>query len=131
MSDRHNQRVLPRRVAGSERDSEPLRNFAQLRSLGDDAEMRVADGGCRSIRRGVSGVLTPVEKATCAGAICDPLGQVVFAIQWWWSLRRLWVAAVSRHSDRAADLPLRMNLSMRRLYLICPNTGSIVACRCW
>jgi hypothetical protein len=29
----------------------------------------------------------------------------------------LWVAVTSRHSDCAAALPLRMNRSMRRLYL--------------
>ena len=41
----------------------------------------------------------------------------------------MWVAATSRHSDCAAALPLRMNRSMRRLYLICPKTGSIVILR--
>ena len=46
--------------------------------------------------------------------------QAVLAIQWLWSLRRLWVAATNRHSDCAAALPLRMNRSIRRLYLICP-----------
>jgi hypothetical protein len=56
--------------------------------------------------------------------------QVVLAIQWLCSLSRLWVAVTSRHSDCAADLPLRMNRSMCRLYLICPNTGSIVIFRC-
>ena len=38
--------------------------------------------------------------------------QAVLAIQWLWSLRRLWVAATSRHSDCAAALPLRMNRSI-------------------
>ncbi len=46
--------------------------------------------------------------------------QAVLAIQWLWSLSRLWVAATNRHSDCAAALPLRMNRSIRRLYLICP-----------
>jgi hypothetical protein len=36
------------------------------------------------------------------------LCQAVLAIQWLWSFSRLWVAATNRHSDRAADLPLRM-----------------------
>ena len=46
--------------------------------------------------------------------------QAVLAIQWLWSLSRLWVAVTSRHSDCAAARPLRMNRSIRRLYLICP-----------
>jgi hypothetical protein len=58
------------------------------------------------------------------------LCQAVLAIQWLWSLSRLCVAVTNRHSDCAAALPLRMNRSMRRLYLICPNTGSIVIFRC-
>ena len=33
--------------------------------------------------------------------------------------RNLWVAPTNRHADCAADLPLRMNRSIRRLYLIC------------
>ena len=55
--------------------------------------------------------------------------QAVLMVQWLWSLSRLCVAVTNRHSDRAADLPLRMNRSIRRLYLICPNTGSIVILR--
>ena len=41
----------------------------------------------------------------------------------------LWVAATNRNSDCAAALPLRMNWSTRRLYLIWPKTGSIVILR--
>jgi GGDEF domain-containing protein len=48
------------------------------------------------------------------------------AIRCWWSLSRLCVMAANRHSLRTAVRPLRWNLSIRRLYLICPNTGSIV-----
>ena len=55
--------------------------------------------------------------------------QAVVATQWVWSLSRLWVAATNRHSDWAAALPLRMNLSIRRLYLICPKIGSTVILR--
>jgi len=58
-----------------------------------------------------------------------PWDQVGLAIQWLWSFSRLWVAVTNRHSDCAADLPLRMNRSMCRLYLIWPNTGSIVIFR--
>ena|ERR1700733_4045779 len=55
--------------------------------------------------------------------------QAVLAIQWLWSLRMLWVAATNRNSECTAALPLRINRSTRRLYLICPNTGSIVVLR--
>jgi len=49
---------------------------------------------------------------------------------WWlWSFSRLWVAAVSLHSQRTADLPRRPNRSIPRLCLIWPNTGSTVAWR--
>ena len=46
------------------------------------------------------------------------------------SLRRLWVAVISRHSALQAHRPLRWNLSIRRLYLVCANTGSMIAWRC-
>jgi len=35
--------------------------------------------------------------------------QAVLAIQWLWSLSRLWVAATSRNSECTAALPRRMN----------------------
>jgi len=47
----------------------------------------------------------------------------------WWSLSRLWVAAISRHSDLTADLPRRENRRKPRLLLICANTGSTVPWR--
>jgi hypothetical protein len=46
-----------------------------------------------------------------------------------WSFRRLWVAAISRHSERHADLPRRWKRPIRRLNFICAKTGSIVALR--
>jgi hypothetical protein len=46
-----------------------------------------------------------------------------------WSFNRLWVAVISRHSDRAADLLRRWKRSMRRLNLVLANTGSIIALR--
>ena len=42
---------------------------------------------------------------------------------------RLWVAVISRHSERAADLPRRWKRSMPRLNLVFANTGSIIALR--
>ena len=51
-------------------------------------------------------------------------------LEWWvWSLRRLWVAVISRHSERAAALPRRWKRSMPRLNLVCPKTGSIMTLR--
>jgi hypothetical protein len=41
----------------------------------------------------------------------------------------LWVAVISRHSERAADLPRRWKRSIRRLNLVFANTGSIIALR--
>src|SRR5690349_17537495 len=34
-------------------------------------------------------------------------GQLAGAVKWWWSLTRLCVVAIRRHSVRAADLPRR------------------------
>jgi transposase len=45
------------------------------------------------------------------------------------SLRRLWVAVISFHSLLAASSPRRDSVRIRRLCLICANTGSIVAAR--
>jgi hypothetical protein len=54
---------------------------------------------------------------------------VAAAVLWRQSLRMLWVAASSRHSDLAAERPRRWKLSAPRLCLIWPKTGSIVAWR--
>lgn len=43
------------------------------------------------------------------------------------SFRRLREAAISRHSDRTAALPLRLKRSIRRLALIRPKTGPVKA----
>ncbi len=47
-----------------------------------------------------------------------------------WSFRRLWVAAIRRHSERAAALPLRLKRSIRRFALIWAKTGSTIHCLC-
>jgi hypothetical protein len=44
-----------------------------------------------------------------------------------WSFRRLWVAVISRHSERQAALPRRWKRSARRLCLMYAKTGSIIA----
>jgi hypothetical protein len=46
-----------------------------------------------------------------------------------WSFKRLWVAVINRHSESAADRPRRWNWLMRRLCLVCANTGSTIAFR--
>ena len=45
------------------------------------------------------------------------------------SFSRLCVAVISRHSDRAADLPRRWKRSQRRLNLVSAKTGSIMPWR--
>jgi len=47
------------------------------------------------------------EHALCQLRRWSP--QAVLAIQWLWSLSRLWVAATNRNSECTAALPLRMN----------------------
>src|SRR3954453_1115507 len=51
------------------------------------------------------------------------------ATRWVWSLRRLWVPAMSRHSDRHAARPRRWKRLIRRLNFSWPKTGSMVTCR--
>jgi hypothetical protein len=46
-----------------------------------------------------------------------------------WSLSKLWVALMSRHSDLHADLPRRKKRSQRRLNFVWANTGSIMVWR--
>ena len=46
-----------------------------------------------------------------------------------WSLSRLWVAVISRHSERQAALPRRWKRSILRLNLVSAKTGSIIALR--
>ena len=93
------------------------------------AQRREAVGKCGNERESWSCVRRRCSGNPGGAWVGDPRCQAGVAIQWLWSLSRLWVAATSRHSDRAADLPLRVNRSMCRLYLICPNTGSIVIFR--
>jgi NAD(P)-dependent dehydrogenase (short-subunit alcohol dehydrogenase family) len=57
------------------------------------------------------------------------VGSQAPASAWRWSLSRLWVAVIRRHSVRTAALPLRWKRSMPRLCLVWPNTGSIIGWR--
>jgi hypothetical protein len=65
------------------------------------------------------------------GRLGDALAsQAVTALRrWLWSLRRLWVAAMGRHSDRQAARPRRWKRLIWRLNFRWPKTGSMVACR--
>lgn len=57
------------------------------------------------------------------------VGQVVAGVRAMvlrWSLRRLWVAAISFHSACAAARPRRVNPCRPWAVLICPNTGSMI-----
>ena len=46
-----------------------------------------------------------------------------------WSLRRLWVAVISRHAERQAALPRRWKRSQRRLNFVWAKIGSIMPWR--
>jgi hypothetical protein len=75
---------------------------------------------------GQSLTVTGFAPRLCVWALSPvPVGQAVAVIQWLWSFSRLWVAAMSRHSARAAALPLRLKRLQPRLCLICPKTGSM------
>ena len=107
---------------------------AAIRMIAYASRRRVAS---RSLRREAVGKCGKSAILGLGGGSAEPCHvsvavrrcQAVLAIQWLWSLSRLWVAVTNRHSDCAAALPLRMNRSMCRLYLICPYTGSIVILR--
>jgi hypothetical protein len=58
-----------------------------------------------------------------------PSQAVTAARRWVWTFRRLWVAAMSRHSDRQAARPRRWKRLVRRLNFSWPKTGSMVPCR--
>jgi hypothetical protein len=70
------------------------------------------------------------RRQRCEQASC-PFGcqAVAGAIQCWWSLSRLWVAVISRHSECTAARPRRLNCLKPRLCLICPKVGSIDCAR--
>src|SRR4051794_24263542 len=58
-----------------------------------------------------------------------PPGPQAIAVAWRWSLRRLWVAVIRRHSVRTAPRPRRLNLPKPRLNFTCAKTGSIIGWR--
>src|SRR4051812_49670391 len=59
------------------------------------------------------------------GAGARRRGQVTVAVKCWWSLRRLWVVAISRHSVRAAARPRREKRVNRRVCFGGPENGFV------
>jgi hypothetical protein len=95
------------------------------------------EGSCKSswlLRKDAGGVVVldaePAGERRRPGVVPTGLSQAVAGAFWLrWSLSRLCVAVISRHSDLQAALPRRKKRSMRRLNLVFANTGSIVVCR--
>ena len=86
--------------------------------------------GCRVSPRGVARRRVAGWRWRRGGAgRGGPPGAQAAAVAWRWSLRRLWVAVISRHSVRTAPRPRRLKRSRPRLNFICANTGSIIGWR--
>src|SRR5215204_284416 len=71
----------------------------------------------------------PAVKSSSSVGVARRRQAPAAAVWWRWSLTRLWVAVIRRHSDRHADMPRRKKRSMRRLNLVWAKTGSIVTWR--
>ena len=77
------------------------------------AETAELDGGCRAKVRGhgVGEVVALAPVVVCGGSdtvVARAAFQAAATAIWClWSFSRLWVAVISRHSERAADLPRR------------------------
>jgi hypothetical protein len=82
-------------------------------------------GGCCLKPRGGRGCGVSEKLGRCGGRT----GRCQGAVRAVWSLRRLWVAVMRRHSDRQAALPRRKKRSMRRLNLVLAKIGSIIPWR--
>jgi hypothetical protein len=114
---------------------------ASVRSSWDRLTAPIHGGCCVKLEAANLGLALAVVRSATAGGWSRsrtllggggpgiPFQAAAAAIWWLWSLRRLWVAVISRHSERAADLPRRWKRSIRRLNFVCPNTGSIIALR--
>ena len=92
--------------------------------------------GCGArAQQGVAVVPAAEPGGSCLDVVALSVGRLgpfqaaVGAIWCLWSFRRLWVAVVSRHSERAEDLPRRWKRSIRRLNFVLAKTGSIMALR--
>ena len=61
------------------------------------------------------GVLVLFDGVVAARAVFQAAAVAIWCL---WSFSRLWVAVISRHSERTADRPRRWKLSIRRLCLV-------------
>jgi hypothetical protein len=123
----------PRLLCASNQQSECRRVTFALRGgcRGKVCECWRVGAVVRTGARRAGGLAAPFSnppRRSLSGCRCPRDGQAMAS---WcrWSLRRLWVAVRSRHSDLTADLPRRWKRSAPRLDLICPKTGSTVPWR--
>ncbi len=106
------------------------RVYDRPRSWSSCCPTLVGRRGCRAkFEERVRGEL-PVTRPRAARGTAAIDQAPAGAIEWLWSLRRLWIATWNRHSERAAALPRRWKRRKPRLNLFCANTGSTVAFRC-
>jgi hypothetical protein len=114
---------------GSSRPPETAGFIEKERST--PALLRVVVGVAQSCGPGgaAAGIGQCVWTGGGAGPPPGPSQAAAAAIWCLWSFIRLWVAVLSRHSERTADLPRRWKRSIRRLCLVCANTGSTIALR--
>jgi hypothetical protein len=90
------------------------------------AALRVSGVGWRLVDAVLSDPVSGGRGGGCSALVGAHASAGVAALQ---SLRRLWVAVISRHSERAAASPRRWKRSILRLCLVSPKTGSIIVMR--
>ena len=90
--------------------------------------LRKSAGSRRALRRRDRAA---VGRSVIRRVVAPPGASQAAARAVWWrnSFMRLWVAVISLHSERQADLPRRWKRSMRRLNFVSANTGSIIPWR--
>jgi hypothetical protein len=112
-----------------------------LASVSADARHAVAlEGGCCvkgavRVHSGAAVVLAAEPGGSCpgvvglwvgrAGALSGRRGRYLVLVE----LQEVVGGGISRHSERAADLPRRWKRSIRRLNFVLAKTGSIMALR--
>ena len=117
-------RARPRTLSRKGGSSRCARRVGGRRSPSGDHRGCAADPRAR---RGLLGV-----RAVRSG--CDapraPHAPAAAVASWWrWSLSKLCVAVISRHSERAAERPRRWKRSQRRLNFVSAKIGSIMPLR--
>ena len=79
----------------------------------------------RSSSAGIEQAFALVAGLIAAGGLSGSCGGYLVLVE----LHQVVGGGDRRHSERTADLPRRWKLSMRRLCLVCANTGSTIALR--